>query len=276
MYLKLKHQTLDLARPQVIGILNVTDDSFSDGGLYISLDDAKRQAEKMIEDGASIIDVGGESTRPGAPEVALQEELDRVIPVIEWLTKSVDVSIDTSKADVMTAAIDAGAAMVNDVCALTQDGALSAVAASDVPVCLMHMQGTPRTMQTNPDYIDVVEDIKSFFIERIQTCESAGISTDRIILDPGFGFGKNTDHNVSLLNRLREFEELKRPILAGLSRKSLIAQVIDKPAPDRMAASVALAIKAWQEGASILRVHDVAQTIDALKMLEFVAKHHTG
>jgi dihydropteroate synthase len=268
--LTLKHQILDLSHPQVMGILNVTQDSFSDGGKFLDFDVARKQSELMLEAGASIIDVGGESTRPGAAPVSEQEELDRVMPIIEWLVKGTDVSIDTSKAGVMKAAIESGVAMVNDVCALTQPGTLEVVADSNVPVCLMHMQGTPRTMQANPTYEHVVEDIKSFFEERITQCEQAGISISRLILDPGFGFGKNTEHNVTLLNNLDQLVAMGYPILAGLSRKSLIAQVINKPADQRQAASVALAIKAWQKGASIIRVHDVAETVDALRMLNFI------
>lgn len=268
--LQLKHQCLDLSQPQVMGILNITTDSFSDGGLFIDHDQAKAQAERMLEEGATIIDIGGESTRPGAAPVTEQQELDRVIPVIEWLSQTTDVSVDTSKAKVMSEAIKAGAAMVNDVCALQNDGALAAVAEFDVPVCLMHMQGTPRTMQANPRYDDVVTDIIKFFEYRISACQLAGIERSRLVIDPGFGFGKTAEHNVALLNRLAELQSMKLPVLAGLSRKSLIAQVIDKPANERMAASVALAIKAWQEGASIVRVHDVAETVDALRMLNFV------
>lgn len=272
--LQLKHQRLDLSHPQVMGILNVTTDSFSDGGLFIDYDAAKKQAEFMVNAGASIIDVGGESTRPGAAPVSTQEELDRVIPIIEWLANQIDVSVDTSKAMVMKEAIAAGAAMVNDVCALKNDGALAVMAESDVPICLMHMQGSPRTMQDSPHYEDVVNDIKSFFSERIASCAAAGINKSRLLLDPGFGFGKTSLHNVNLLNRLRELTTFDLPILAGLSRKSLIAEVIDKPANQRQAASVALAIKAWQEGATILRVHDVPQTVDALRMLDFIATHN--
>ena len=254
-----------------MGILNVTQDSFSDGGKFIDLSSAKKQAEQMLKAGAAIIDIGGESTRPGAAPVSEQEELDRVMPVIEWLAPEADVSIDTSKAVVMREAIKAGVAMVNDVCALTQPNTLDVVAAADVPVCLMHMQGTPRTMQSNPTYDHVVDDIKVFFNERIQVCNLSGIESSRLILDPGFGFGKNTEHNVTLLNQLDHLVAMGYPILAGLSRKSLITQVIDKPADQRQAASVALAIKAWQMGAAIIRVHDVDETVDALKMLDFVA-----
>ena len=272
--LQLKHQCLDLTHPQVMGILNVTTDSFSDGGLFIDYDAAKQQAELMVNAGASIIDIGGESTRPGASPVSTQEELDRVMPVIEWLAGDVDVSIDTSKAAVMIEAVKAGAAMVNDVCALTNDGALDAMTEVSVPICLMHMQGSPRTMQDAPHYDDVVDDIKSFFSERMSACAKVGIDQQRLILDPGFGFGKTAAHNVELLDRLRELTSLGCPVLAGLSRKSLIAQVIDKPANQRQAASVALAIKAWQEGATILRVHDVPETVDALRMLDFIANYN--
>ena len=272
--LQLKHQCLDLSHPQVMGILNVTTDSFSDGGLFIDYDAAKQQAELMVNAGASIIDIGGESTRPGASPVSTQEELDRVMPVIEWLADEVDVSIDTSKAVVMREAVKAGAAMVNDVCALANEGALAAMAEVSVPICLMHMQGSPRTMQDSPQYDDVVNDIKSFFTERMSACAEVGIEQQRLILDPGFGFGKTTAHNVELLNRLNELTSFGCPVLAGLSRKSLIAQVIDKPANQRQAASVALAIKAWQEGATILRVHDVPETVDALRMLNFIANYN--
>lgn len=268
--LTLKHRTLDLGHPQVMGILNVTTDSFSDGGQFYKLDAAKRQAEAMIEAGAVIIDVGGESTRPGAEPVPEQQELDRVMPIIEWLAESVDVSVDTSKAAVMKAAVAAGAAMINDVCALNQAGALEAAAETSVPVCLMHMQGTPRTMQANPTYNNLVEDVVDFFKQRIGVCQQAGIDTARLILDPGFGFGKNLQHNVTLLNHLNAIVDLGYPVLAGLSRKSMIGQVLDKPVEQRQAASVALAILAWQAGASIIRVHDVEQTVDALRMVDFV------
>jgi len=268
--LRLKHQTLDLTRPQVMGILNVTDDSFSDGGLYLDQDSAKHQAEQMISAGATIIDVGGESTRPGAASVSGQQELDRVMPIIEWLAPEVDVSIDTNKAIVMRSAVHAGAAMINDVCALTQEGALVAAAEVDVPICLMHMQGTPRTMQAEPRYTDVIDDIKAFFSTRIKACDKAGIKTNRIILDPGFGFGKDLQHNVELLRRLSEFKQFGLPVLAGLSRKSMIGAVIDKPPHERVAASVALAVLAWQQGASFIRVHDVVETVDALSMVHFV------
>ncbi len=271
--LQLKHQCLDLSHPQVMGILNVTTDSFSDGGLYIDHDDAKRQAERMINAGATIIDIGGESTRPGASPVSEQEELDRVMPVIEWLAGDADVSVDTSKPGVMIEAVAAGAAMINDVCALRNEGALEAMASNSVPICLMHMQGSPRTMQDNPVYGDVVADVSQFFNQRIQSCHEAGIDRNRLILDPGFGFGKTAKHNATLLNRLDELTSLNLPILAGLSRKSLIAEVIDKPAEQRQAASVALAIRAWQLGAGIIRVHDVSETVDALRMLDFIKQY---
>ena len=253
-----------------MGILNVTNDSFSDGGLFVDLESAKRQAEQMIHEGAHIIDVGGESTRPGAAPVSEQQELDRVIPIIEYLSDAIDVSIDTSKARVMTEAVEAGAALINDVCALQMDGALAAAAAAHVPVCLMHMQGSPRTMQHNPSYADVTADVYQFFEERIKACDIAGISRELLILDPGFGFGKTSAHNVALLRNISAFEKLDLPILAGLSRKSLIAEVINKPAHERVIASVALAMLAWQNGASIIRVHDVAETSEALTMCHYI------
>ncbi|NNJ72071.1 MAG: dihydropteroate synthase, partial [Enterobacterales bacterium] len=197
-------------------------------------------------------------------------ELDRVIPVIEYLSDAIDVSIDTSKARVMTAAVEAGAAMINDVCALQTDGALAAASEAKVPVCLMHMQGSPRTMQHNPTYADVTSDVYQFFEDRINACDIAGISRELLILDPGFGFGKTPAHNVALLQNLSAFDKLGLPILAGLSRKSLIAEVINKPAHERVIASVALAMLAWQNGASIIRVHDVAETSEALKMCHYI------
>lgn len=253
----------------VMGILNVTPDSFSDGGHYQSFEAAKRQAEQMVKDGADWLDIGGESTRPGAPEVSEQEELERVIPVIEYCSKHlpIPVSVDTSKAAVMTAAIAAGARMVNDVRALQAPGALQAVADSDVAVCLMHMQGQPRTMQENPVYEDVVNEVKAFLAERIRACEAAGIDKSRVIIDPGFGFGKSLRHNYELLQRLQAFQEFGVPVLVGMSRKSMLGAVIDKPVEKRLAASVAAATLAATKGAKILRVHDVAETKDAVKIV---------
>ena len=268
---------LDLNEPQVMGILNVTQDSFSDGGRYYSVDAALAQAERMLEEGASIIDIGGESTRPGAEPVSTEDELAKVIPVIEHLAnKKAPISIDTSKPEVMAAAVHAGAGLINDVCALRQPGAIEMAASLEVPVCLMHMQGTPRTMQQQPSYDDVVEDIASFLKERVdayeQACAELTKQPQTLILDPGFGFGKTLEHNFSLLRHLGAFKKLGYPILAGISRKSMIGAVIDKPPEQRVSASVACAILAWQQGASILRVHDVAETVDALKMVRAVER----
>ena len=256
-----------------MGILNVTQDSFSDGGRYYDLEQAKAQAFLMIKQGANIIDIGGESTRPGADPVSLEDELHRVIPVIDYVTSlNIPVSIDTNKAEVMTAAVNAGASMINDVSALQNEGALAAAAELEVPICLMHMQGTPQTMQNEPQYNDVMADIMAFFEQRIEACESAGISKNRLIIDPGFGFGKTKAHNFSILKRLNEFKKLELPVLVGLSRKSMIAAIIDKPADQRVSASVALAMLAYQSGANILRVHDVEETFDALQMFKAVEK----
>ena len=251
-----------------MGILNVTPDSFSDGGRFDSRDRALRQAERMIAEGAAIIDIGGESTRPGADDVSVQAELDRVIPIIDALANLSDVpiSIDTSKPTVMREAIVAGAAMINDVFALRGDGALEAAASLGVPVCLMHMQGTPRTMQTSPAYGDVVAEVGQFLEERIGACVEAGISEDLILIDPGFGFGKTPTHNIELLANLRQSQMLGRPILAGLSRKSTLGELTGRSVDQRMPASVAAAVIAVMNGASIVRVHDVAETVDGLRV----------
>ncbi|HLV47668.1 MAG TPA: dihydropteroate synthase [Aliidiomarina sp.] len=253
----------------VMGILNVTPDSFSDGGKFNSLEHAVQQAQKMVSDGADWLDIGGESTRPGAPEVSLQEELDRVLPAIEKLTNefSVPVSIDTSKAEVMTAAVAAGAKMINDVRALQEPGALQAAAQCNVKVCLMHMQGQPRTMQHEPSYIDVVNDIKAFFEARIAQCEAVGIQREQIILDPGFGFGKTLRHNYELLQRLDSFKTINLPLLVGMSRKSMLGKITGREVTERMAASVAAATIAAMKGAQIIRVHDVAETKDAVRIV---------
>ncbi len=256
----------------VMGILNVTPDSFSDGGRFEGRDDALRQAERMLADGVDILDVGGESTRPGATGVSVDEELERVIPVIEALVGVTDkpVSIDTSKAGVMRAAVAAGAAMINDVRALREEGALDAAADLGVPICLMHMQGQPRTMQQDPDYSDVVGEIAGFLAERVDACTQAGIPRERIVLDPGFGFGKTEAHNVELLANLRQLQRLGLPILAGLSRKSTLGRITGRDVDERVPASVAAAVIAVTNGASIVRVHDVAETVDALKVLAAV------
>jgi len=257
---------LDLSQPQVMGILNITPDSFSDGGDFLSFDLAMEQAQRMVEEGAAIIDVGGESTRPGAPSVAEMEELDRVIPVIEGIanTLSVPISIDTSKPNVMRAAVAAGAGLINDVQALQTPGAIDTAADLGVPVCLMHMQGEPRTMQKNPRYNNVVSEVKVFLTQRIDCCIAAGISHDRLLIDPGFGFGKTLDHNLALLRDLQELMALDLPILVGISRKSMIGALLDEPAGRRIFGGLAAAVLAVERGARIIRTHDVKPTADAL------------
>ncbi len=264
---------LDLARVAVMGILNVTPDSFSDGGVFFAQERAVERALAMVEEGADIIDVGGESTRPGAPGVPVQQELERVVPVIEALVRavSVPISVDSSKPEVMRAAAAAGAGFINDVMALRAPGAVEAARELKLPVCLMHMQGEPRTMQCNPRYQDVVGEVRDFLRGRIEVCTRAGIQRDRLLADPGFGFGKNLAHNFELLRRLPEFKVLQVPILAGLSRKSMIGAVLGLPVDQRVHASVALALCAAQNGAGIVRVHDVRPTRDAIRMLEAVA-----
>ncbi len=254
-------------QPIIMGVLNITPDSFSDGGLFLDTMSAVTQAQLMVTEGAGIIDIGGESSRPGAPEVSSDDELRRVMPVIEALYGNIDVpiSIDTSKPIVMKEAFAAGASIVNDVNALRSEGALQMAAELGADVCLMHMQGSPRTMQTNPTYDNVVSDIKSFFEQRIEACKSAGIKLNAITLDPGFGFGKNLGHNIALLKNLSEFHEFGVSILAGLSRKSMIGSLLgDKGVDSRMIGSVTAALIAVENGADIIRVHDVAETKDAL------------
>jgi dihydropteroate synthase len=264
---------LDLSRPKVMGILNVTPDSFSDGGDFISPESALAHAEQMLWDGAEIIDIGGESTRPGARAVSEQEELDRVIPIIEAIKQrlSVIVSIDTNKPAVMREAVAAGAGLINDVMALQAPGAIEIAKQMGVPVCLMHMQGEPRTMQQNPEYADVVADISSFFQQRIDACVAGGIPKEHLLLDPGFGFGKTLEHNLTLLRSLEKFQPLGMPLLVGISRKSMIGAVLDDaPVDDRLYGSLAAAVLAVEKGASIVRVHDVLPTVDALKLLDAV------
>ncbi len=262
--------TLDCAR--VVGIVNVTPDSFSGDGLS-SPDAAIAQGLRMVEEGADALDVGGESTRPGADEIPVEEELRRVIPVIERLARecAVPIWIDTSKPEVMRAAVGAGAGLINDVCALRRDGALDAVAELKVPVCLMHMQGEPRTMQDAPQYDDVVAEVHRFLAERIFACEMSGIAKKKIVVDPGFGFGKTLDHNLALLRQLARFTDLGVPVLAGLSRKGMIGALTGRPQGERAHGSVAAALIAAQYGARLLRVHDVAATADALKIWSAVA-----
>lgn len=252
-----------------MGVLNITPDSFSDGGQYLHFDQAISKAKQMHAEGADWIDIGGESTRPGASAVDEAEELSRVIPILKALKGelNVKVSVDTSKAAVMRAAIAAGVDMINDVCALQNQGALEAVADSPVPICLMHMQGSPRTMQDNPSYGDVVDDIKHFFDGRIEACLQAGIDSSRLVLDPGFGFGKTLDHNIAILKRFSEFKTFDLPLLAGLSRKSMIGAMLgDRPIEERMVGSVIGAIIAINNGADIVRVHDVLETKDAIEI----------
>jgi dihydropteroate synthase len=259
-------------RPLIMGILNVTPDSFSDGGLFASAEEAVAHAERMVSEGADIIDVGGESTRPGGTDVTDEDETRRVLPVLEALAgTSVPVSADTRKPAVMRKAIAAGAAMINDVNALRADGALEVVAESNAAVCLMHMQGTPATMQQNPQYRDVVAEVTAFLRERVEACRSAGIGDTRIVIDPGFGFGKTLEHNLMLLASLQKFGELGVAVLAGLSRKGSLGALTGRPVNERVAASIAAALAAVARGASIVRVHDVAATVDALKVWHAVA-----
>lgn len=253
-------------KPRLMAILNVTPDSFSDGGRFLETERAIEAAMKLIEQGADIIDIGGESTRPGAEEVPVNEELQRVIPVLKAIKSEVaiPVSIDTKKPAVMEAAILEGADMINDVNALRSPGALEAVAKSDVKICLMHMQGTPKTMQKAPTYDDVMRDITSFLTERLNACHAHGIDKDRIILDPGFGFGKTVSHNYQLLSQLNHFTQFGVPILAGISRKSMIGEVTGRPPQDRLAGSLAAGTIALMNGADVLRVHDVVETRDVI------------
>ena len=272
MALTFKDRTLELDTPCVMGILNVTPDSFSDGGKFTHIEAAMQQVRQMVADGAAIIDIGGESTRPGAEPVNVNEELERVIPVIEAVRNesAVPVSIDTSKPEVMREALKAGADMVNDVYALRIDGAVELIAEHGVPVCLMHMQGEPRTMQSTPQYAHLIEDIKTFLAERVATCQAAGIKRERILLDPGFGFGKTPEQNMSLIKHLGEFLTLGLPILAGVSRKSSVGYILKKEVDERLYGSIALATMAIMNGASIIRAHDVAATVDAIKMCQAV------
>ena len=268
---------IDLSQPVVMGILNVTPDSFSDGGDYFSLQQAEQRAIEMQHQGAAIIDVGGESTRPGSQGVSVQEELDRVIPVIEKISTSLDipVSVDTSKPEVMREAVQAGAGMINDVMALQQSNALETVATLDssIAVCLMHMQGKPRSMQNKPSYENVVDDVFKFLQLRAQACAMAGISHHRLLVDPGFGFGKTLQHNLQLLANLSRFTKIKLPVLVGVSRKSMIGTLLgDVPTEQRLIGSIAAAVMAYERGAQILRVHDVKETVDALAVTAAVVK----
>jgi dihydropteroate synthase len=258
-----------------MGVVNVTPDSFSDGGRFLAPHAAAAHARRLIEEGADIVDLGGESSRPGAAPVTAEEELARLIPVVRALHDApVPLSVDTTKPEVMRAALAEGAAMVNDITALASPGALQAVAGGDCAVCLMHMQGEPRTMQASPVYDEVVRDVKAFLSARVAAAERAGIGRERIVIDPGFGFGKTVDHNLELLRRLRELSDVGVPVLAGWSRKSSLGRLTGRPAEDRLAASVAAALIAVQNGASIVRAHDVAATRDALAVWRAVAEEN--
>ena len=266
------NRVLDLAHPQVMGILNVTPDSFSDGGRFRQRDEALRHAAAMVAAGASLIDVGGESTRPGALQVSADEELQRVAPVVEAIAAELDViiSVDTSCPQVMRESARLGAGLINDVRSLRREGALQAAAESGLPVCLMHMQGEPETMQKNPHYDDLLAEVQAFFAERMGACVAAGIAAERIILDPGFGFAKNLQHNLSLFKHMQVLHRFARPLLVGVSRKSMIGQALGREVDQRLAGGLALAALALAKGACILRVHDVAETVDVVRMIAAV------
>lgn len=266
-------RVLDLAHPHVMGILNVTPDSFSDGGRFAARDAAVRHAEAMVAAGATLIDIGGESTRPGARAVSPVEELERVAPVVEAIVANLDVviSLDTSTPAVMREGARLGAGLINDVRALRRDGALEAAAESGLPVCLMHMLGEPGDMQNNPCYRDVVAEVREFLVGRMAACELAGIPAERVVLDPGFGFAKTLAHNLVLFKHLESLHDLGRPLLVGVSRKSMIGQALGREVGDRLYGGLALAALAVSKGASIVRVHDVAETVDAVRMIAAVA-----
>ena len=267
--LKSGTKTLRLDRPKVMGILNVTPDSFSDGGQYSQFDRARKHADEMIAAGVDFIDIGGESTRPGAAEVSEQEELNRVLPLVEYIANNSDVwiSVDTSKAAVMRESVARGAHLINDVRSLTEPGALAVAAECQVPVCIMHMQGQPQTMQQAPKYANVLDEVLAFCKSRTDECIAAGLAKEQILVDPGFGFGKTLAHNYQLLAELNRFHELAQPLLIGLSRKSMIGNLLQRATNERLAGSLAGAMLAAQQGAHIIRVHDVNETIDVLKVL---------
>ena len=266
------NRVLDLAHTHVMGILNVTPDSFSDGGRFAPLDAALRHAEAMVLAGATLIDVGGESTRPGAPVVSPQAELDRVAPVVERIARELDViiSVDTSAPIVMTEVARLGAGLINDVRSLRREGALQAAAATGLPVCLMHMLGEPGDMQDNPRYEDLVGEVSGFLADSMARCAAAGIGPERIVLDPGFGFAKTLQHNLSLFKHMEALHALGRPLLVGVSRKSMVGQTLNRPVAERLYGSLALAALAMTKGARILRVHDVAETVDVVRMIAAV------
>lgn len=266
------NRVLDLAHTHVMGILNVTPDSFSDGGRFAPLDAALRHAEAMVLAGATLIDVGGESTRPGAPVVSPQAELDRVAPIVERIARELDViiSVDTSAPMVMTEVSRLGAGLINDVRSLRREGALQAAAATGLPVCLMHMLGEPGDMQDNPRYEDLVGEVSGFLADSMARCAAAGIGPERIVLDPGFGFAKTLQHNLSLFKHMEALHALGRPLLVGVSRKSMVGQTLNRPVAERLYGSLALAALAMTKGARILRVHDVAETVDVVRMIAAV------
>lgn len=262
-------RTLDMSRPHVMGIVNVTPDSFSDGGQYNQLDSALAHARRLVLEGADFVDVGGESTRPGAAPVSVQEELDRVCPVVETIAAELDtvISVDTSTPEVIREAARLGAGLVNDVRALQRDGAVAAAVASELPVCLMHMQGQPSTMQARPQYQNVRRDVTSFLMDRVRILEEAGVAPSKILLDPGFGFGKTLAHNLDLLKSLAQMRVLGYPLLVGLSRKSMLGEITGRDVSERLPASLAVATIAAMQGAAIIRVHDVRETVDAIKVV---------
>lgn len=265
-------KSLDLSVPRIMGIVNVTPDSFSDGGQFFSSDAALQHALKLVEDGADILDIGGESTRPGSKVVPIQQEIDRIAPVIEAISAEIDVpiSIDTMKAEVMRAAVKAGAGLINDVNALRSADALKTAAELDVPVCLMHMQGTPQTMQNEPHYDDVVKEVEDFLLERVAVCEQAGIKPEKIMLDPGFGFGKRARHNLRLMKHLSRLTALPYPVLVGVSRKSIIGDMLKVSVNERLAGSLSLASIAVWQGAKLIRTHDVRETAQAVNLCHHV------
>ena len=265
------HYRLSLERPLIMGIVNVTPDSFSDGGAYLDAKAAIAHAHRLVEEGADILDIGGESTRPGAAPVSAEQELVRVVPVLRGLRNiGVPISVDTLKTEVMRAALDEGATIINDITALSTPGAMEVVAASDAAVCLMHMQGEPRTMQSEPHYDDVVAEVKAYLVDRMGAVLAHGIARERVILDPGFGFGKRLEHNLVLLRELEQITALGLPVLSGWSRKSSLGLITGKPANDRLAASLAAAILSVRPTARAVRVHDVAATRDALAVVQAV------
>lgn len=277
MWLNCAGKKLNLSQPAVMGILNITPDSFSDGGRYLELDAALRHAQRMFSEGAAIIDVGGESTRPGAGTPSIQEELDRVLPVLERLIAElpIPISIDTSKAEVINAATRIGVGMINDTRALTAPGALAAAAASNVPVCLMHMRGQPQTMQEYPYYANVVTEVRDFLAERVQLCEAAGIGRGRILVDPGFGFGKNLEHNLLLLSHIGSFTDIAAGVMVGISRKSMLGLLLNTAVNERLAGSIAAAVLAAWQGARLIRAHDVLETVQALRVCSAVLGQHS-